>query len=71
MSVREWRISVREWQSPFANSFLENKNSPIMTQEKGVIVTNDLQNLVSSNFGLTVRERGLTMRAMTLTMRTL
>ena len=69
MSVREWRMSVRKWRSLFANSFLKNKNFPIMTQEKGVIVTNDRQNLVSANFGLTVRERGLTMREMALTMR--
>jgi hypothetical protein len=40
-----------------------------MTQEKGVIVTNDQQHLVSANLGLTVRKRGLTMREMALTMR--
>ena len=39
-----------------------------MTQEKGVIVTNDWQNLVSAKLGLTVHKRGLTMRKMTLTM---
>ena len=69
MSVREWQMSMGEWRSPFANSFLENKNSPIMTREKGVIVTNDRQTLVSANFGLTVRKWGLTMREMSLTMR--
>ena len=40
-----------------------------MTQEKGVIVTNDRRNLVSANFGLTVRERGLTIREIALTIR--
>lgn len=40
-----------------------------MTKEKGVIVTNDRQNLVSANLGLTVCEGGLTMRKMALTMR--
>ena len=69
MSVREWQMSVRKWRSPFADSFLENRNSPIMTQEKDVIVTNDWWNLVSANFGLTVRERVLTIREIALTMR--
>jgi len=55
MSVHKWQTSVRKWQSPFVNNFLENRNLPIMTQEKGVIVTNDWQHLVSANFGLTVR----------------
>ena len=40
-----------------------------MTQEKGVIVTNDRKNLLSANLGLTVRKRGLTMREMALLMR--
>ena len=39
-----------------------------MTQEKGVIVTNDRQNLVSANLGITVHKWGLTMRKMALTM---
>ena len=40
-----------------------------MTQEKGVIVTNDRKNLVSANFGLTVCKRGLTIHEIALTMR--
>ena len=41
-----------------------------MTQEKGVIVTNDRQILLSANLGLTVRKRGLTICEIALTMRT-
>ena len=49
--------------------FSKTENSPIMTQEKSVIVTNDRWNLVSSDFGLTVREQGLTIREIALSMR--
>ncbi len=49
--------------------FSKTENLPIMTQEKSAIVTNEWWNLVSANFGLTVRKRGLTIHKIALTMR--
>ncbi len=51
--------------------FSKTENLPIMTQEKSFLVTNDWWNLVSANFGLTVREQGLTIHKIALSMREL